>query len=386
MRILTILVCTFFLWTGCAKQDAAPEPKTVVEVKVTKAVAENVPLVVLAPAMIYPREQASIASKITAPIRTLPVKKGDTVAAGQVVARLENRDLVAQRTEALDKARADASSAQAALAQAEKNLERRQSLYDQGAIPARDLLATQTEAAQTKAAYEAARKYLDLLQGATSSASSAPDPNNSENGTAFLNTQIEFSQIRSPFAGVVTEQFLYPGDMAKPEVAILTIMDLSVTVARAQIPESDIAGVMRGQSCSFETNDSPNLRFGGRISVVNQTVDPARRTIEVWCEIPNPQHSLRAGLFGSVTISIGRAEHVVVLPVSAVQFKEGSSKGTAVVVDPQHIAHLHDVEAVPLPEGRVRVVSGIAAGETVVVEGGYGLPDGTEVKATEVGK
>lgn len=377
MRSLTLLMCVLFL-AGCSQQNEEAEPKTVVQVKVIQATGTDLQLSVTAPATIYPREQASIASKITAPIRTLLVKKGDTVAARQVLARLENRDLVAQRTEALDKARADAASAEAALAQAEKNLERRQKLFDQGAIPARDLLATQTEAVQTKAANEAARRYLDLLQGAPDAAGSA----SAEGSTAFLNTQLEFSEIRSPFAGVVTEQFLYPGDMAKPEAAIFTVMNLSVAVARAQIPETEISEVARGQTCFFESGDSPGRHFGGRVSVVNQSVDPARRTVEVWCEIPNTQGGLRAGVFGSVTVSVGKADHVIVLPESAVQFNEGSTKGTAAVVDQQRVAHLRDVEARPLPGGKVRVIHGIEAGESVVTEGNYGLPDGTQVQVT----
>ncbi len=385
MRILTVSTCIFLL-AGCSQQNEEAQPKTVMEVKVTQSAVADVQLSVTAPATIYPREQASIASKITAPIRMLLVKKGDTVAAGQVLARLENRDLVAQRGEAVNRARADASSAEATLAQAEKNLERRQKLYDQGAIPARDLLATQTEAAQARANYEVARKYLDLLQGAALGASSDRGTTNQETGTAFLNTQIEFTEIRSPFAGVVTEQFLYPGDMAKPETAIFTVMDLSVVAARAQVPESDVAGVSRGQACSFESGDSPNRPSSGRVSLVNQAVDPSRRTVEVWCEIPNPQRTLRSGVFGSVAVSTGRAEHAIVLPVAAVQFKEGSTKGIAVVVDPQHVAHVRDVEANPIPGGKVRIVHGIEVGETVVVEGGYGLPDGTEVKVAEVGK
>jgi multidrug efflux pump subunit AcrA (membrane-fusion protein) len=74
-----------------------------------------------------------------------------------------------------------------------------------------------------------------------------------------------------------------------------------------------------------------------------------------------------------------------VLPESAVQFKEGSSKGTALVVDQQRVAHLREVEATPLPGGKVQIVRGIEAGETVVIEGGYGLPDGTHVTLAGTG-
>ena len=385
MKILMVLP-SILLLAGCGHPRVDSEPKTVVEVKVTAAQVADVQLSVVAPATIYPREQASIASKITAPIRRLSARKGDKVAAGQVLAYLENRDLVAQRVEALDRARADAASTAAALAQAQKNLDRRQKLYSQGAITARELLASQTELAQARANYDAAHKYLDLLVGSTPRESNHGSASGDPTPTAFLNAQLAFAEIRSPFAGVLTDQFLYPGDMAKPDSPIFTLMDLSVAVARAQVPEGEIARVARGQACSFESVDSPGRRPSGRVSVVNQAVDPARRTVEVWCEIPNPQRSLRAGVFGTVTISVGRAEHAVVLPASAVQFQEGSTKGIALVVDQQHIAHVRKVEARPIQGGRVQIIHGIEAGETVVVEGGYGLPNGTQVTFAEVAK
>jgi HlyD family secretion protein len=385
MKTLTLCFCILFL-AGCAGVEEEAESTPVVQVKVTRADVEDVAVNVQAPATIYPREQASIASKIVAPIWTLPVKKGDMVAAGQVIARLNNRDLVAQRTEAIDRARADAAAAEATLAQAQKNLERRQKLFDQGAIPARDLLATQTEAAQAKASFDVSKKYLDRLQGTGEQASSDTSKSDGETDIAYLNTQIEFSEIRSPFAGVVTEQFMYPGDMAKPELPIFTVMDLSVAVARAQVPTDQIADVARGQACAFESVDAPGKKSTGRVSVVSQAVDPARRTVEVWCEIPNANRSLRAGLFGSLTVSVGTARRAIVVPESAVQFTQGSTKGMALVVDEKNVAHEREVEAVSVPGGKVRVVKGIEGGETVVTEGGYGLPDGTEVAYAEAAK
>ena len=113
--------------------------------------------------------------------------------------------------------------------------------------------------------------------------------------------------------------------------------------------------------------------------MVNQAVDPARRTVEVWCEIPNAQRSLKAGVFGSVSVSVGSATRAIVLPGirCAIQGRQ----------QPRHrsrrrsaaIAHLREVEATPLPGGKVQIIRGIEAGETVVIEGGYGLPDGTQV-------
>jgi len=376
MRTLTVLALVVLLAACAHKEEAEPEVHAIVEVKVAQAELADLQLQVQAPATLYPREQAGIASKITAPIRSLAVKKGDVVAAGQLLAQLDDRDLLAQRTEVLDRARADAASAQATYSQAQKNLERRQKLFEQGALPNRELLATQTEFAQAKANHEAAQKFLALLQN------TAPDGSTGEKGhTAFLNAQLQFTQIRSPFAGVITEQFQYPGDMAKPEVPIFTVMDLSVAVARAQVPESEMGGVARGQACAFAGTDSHQANVG-RVSVVNQVVDPERRTVEVWCEIENSRRMLRSGAFGAITIQTSTAPKSIVVPKAAVQFEEGTSKGNVWVVAANKVRK-QEVETAGIFQGRVRILSGLKAGDTVVIEGGYGLPDGTEVRLGE---
>ncbi|MCL5287159.1 MAG: efflux RND transporter periplasmic adaptor subunit [Acidobacteria bacterium] len=379
--MLALLVCV--LLAGCAAQKEEAGPKPVVEVKVAQAELADVQITVHAPTTLFPREQATIASKITAPIRWLGARKGDRVAAGQVLARLENRDLLAQRTEALDRARTDLASAEAALNQAQKNFDRRQKLFEQGAIPNRELVASQTELAQAKAAHEVAKKFFDLLNNPARQQelrSAAVKPAQGKIRESFLNAQIEFTEIRSPFAGTITEQYVYPGDMAKPDSPIFTVMDLSVAVARAQVPEAEIAGVTAGKTCAFENADRPDAKAQGRVSVVNQAVDPARRTVEVWCELANARASLRAGEFGSLTIVTGAAPRSVVVPKEAVQFLEGTRKGFVMLVGADKHAKRVEVEGGEIFSGKVQIKQGLKAGDTVIIEGGYGLPDGAEVR------
>jgi multidrug efflux pump subunit AcrA (membrane-fusion protein) len=365
--------------TGKHEEEAAVKP--VVEVKVARVERMDLELATRAPATIFPREQAGVSSKITAPIRELRARKGDHVSKGQVLARLENRDLVAQRTEAVTKAQADLAVATAALNQAQKNYDRRKKLYDEGAIPNRDLLASQTELEQARASADAARRFLALLETPTGKA--AADSPAAAQRESFLTAQLEFTEIRSPFAGVITEQMMYPGDMAKPELPIFTVMDLSVAVARAQVPEAEMSGVAAGKPCTFASADAPQASHAGRVTVVNQAVDPARRTVEVWCEIPNPRENLRSGVFGEVTVRTGSAPRSMVVPKSAVQFVEGSKRGKVLVVGTNKQVKNVDVETGIVTGDQVQVLKGLTAGETIVTEGGYSLPDGTEVRIAE---
>jgi multidrug efflux pump subunit AcrA (membrane-fusion protein) len=394
---------------GCrAHSEEEKPPKPVVEVKTAKAEIADLELATHAPATVFPREQANIAARVTARVVKLYARKGDAMAAGQALATLENRDLLAQRDEMkaavadaeanlqktelgaapadLERARGQVAVSKVALDQAQKIYDRRKVLLEKGAIPERDLLTSETELAQSKTAYEVARKSFDLLEKQSIDkdiriAQSRLDQARAR--LAGINAQIEFTEIRSPFAGVITEQMMFAGDMAKPDAPIFTVMDLSVAIARAQIPEAESRAVRLGQACGFTPVDQAGTAFAGRVKVVNQAVDPARRAVEVWCEIPNGQRHLKGGEFGSLSITTGAARHGVVAPVAAVQFAEDGKKGTVMVVDGKNIAHAKEVETGETIGGRVQIISGLNGGETVIVEGGYGLPDNTEVRNKE---
>jgi HlyD family secretion protein len=398
------------LLAGCGAKEEAP-PKPVVAVKLGRAELADIPLTVKAPATIFPKEQANISARVTAPIRTVNVHKGDTVSRGQVLAELENRDTVAQKQEAtaalidaqanyqktlagtlpadIERARGQLATAEATLRQAQKIYDRRSELFKQGAIPNKDLLTAETDLAQAKTAYEVARKSLDLLQnqsreGDIRIAESRVDQAKAR--LALAEAQLQYSDLRSPFSGTVTEQFQYPGDMAKPDTPTFTLMDLSTVVARGQVPESETGKIKVGQICSFTPTDAAETIASGRVTVINRAVDPARRTVEVWCEIPNSGTKLRGGIFGTLTVSTGTAAQSVVVPQSAVQFNEGTRNGFVMVVDDKHIAHKREIEGGEIVDGKVQILKGLKAGETIVAEGGYGLPDGTEVKAAEAAK
>ena len=327
--------------SGCASPHEEPDAKPLVTVTLARAELAEVPLEVRAPALLHPRQVASISSRILAPIRALLVGKGEPVAAGAILVRLDSRDLVAQREDVL-----------AALRQAESLADRRSQLFTEGAIPERELLAAQTELAQAKARLEVS------------------------------STQLTFSELRSPFAGRITDQFLYAGDMAQPGAPIFTVADTGTAIARAQLPQGEVAAVRADQACAFVPADTPAESFPGRVTVINPAVDAARRTLEAWCEIPNAKGRLLPGTFGEVRIRTGLSQSLVV-PVGAVQLEEGTHKGAAFVVDAQKVAHRRDVESGLVLDGRIQVLSGLAAGDVVVVEGAYALPDGAAVRVAD---
>jgi HlyD family secretion protein len=395
------------LTAGCtAKEETTPS--LIVDVRTARAELADVRLSVSAPATIFPLQQANVAARVTAPIRRILAHKGDRVRAGEILAELEDTDLIAERDEAaaavtdadatlqkvtsgtlpanIERARGDVATAEATFNRAQKLYERRRDLFAEGAISNRDLLNSETELSQAKVAYDVATKSLDRLVNQSREQDIRIARSRLEQANArlnLLNAQLQFARIQCPFDGTVIEQYLYPGDMAKPDTPIFTVIDLSVAVARIQVPESQAGPVRTGQECLFSPADSPESKYRGRSSVVSRAVDPSRRTVEVWCEIPHPGAGLRSGAFGNARIFTDIVPKSVLVPLAAVQFVEGTHQGFVMVVDAKHVAHRRDVETGESFEGKVQIVKGLNPGEWVIVEGGYGLPDGTEVRLRE---
>ncbi len=401
------LLVALLLATGCAEPEAA-EPTVVVAVKTDIARHEDMEVTVSAPATVFPRSEAKVASTLTAPIENLQAQKGDRVRVGQPLAQLRKSDLEAQRAEAeaqvadaaatlekvttgtlpadVERARGDVEKAEAALAEAQKIYEQRQVLFQEGAIPERELLLSKTQFEAARTDQRVAENALDLLQRQSGQQDQRIAQSRLEQAQArlaYIKTQLDYAEVRSPVDGVITEQFLYPGDMAKPDSPIFTVMDLSVAVARGQFPESETGALRKGQQCLFSKLDSPEQGFRGKTTVVNQAVDPVRRTVEVWCEIANREGALKAGAFGQINVVTANRPEAVTVPQAAIHFEEGTSRGVVWSVDAGGSVHERKITAGVISNGRAEIVEGLQAGEKVVVEGGYGLEEGVKVRPEE---
>lgn len=404
MKRILATTCLALIGCGGHKEEEPAKPKAIVAVKTARAELSSVQLTLQAPATIFPREQANITPRMTAVIRELKVRKGDSVAAGTLLAVLENRDLVSQREEAqamladaqatlektskgtipadVERTRGAVATSTATMNQTKKIYDRRKALFDQGAIPERELLVSETDFSMARTNFEVAKKSLDLLEQQSRGQDikiAEARVEQAKSRLATMSAQLQYAEIHAPFNGVVTEQTQYAGDLGQPSSPIFTIADLSVVTARAQVPEAEAARTTIGQACSFRTGEGEGVEVGGRISVVNRAVDPQRRTVEVWCEIARPPQSLRAGSFGSVTIKTGGAHDALMVPIAALMLDEGTNKGHVMVMDEKSIAHKRDVQVGETQGDRRIITSGLKKGEVVITEGGYELPDNTEV-------
>jgi cobalt-zinc-cadmium efflux system membrane fusion protein len=176
--------------------------------------------------------------------------------------------------------------------------------------------------------------------------------------------------LRTPVSGVVIERKLVEGQVTDPSQALFRIGDLARLWLVAHAPERDALRVRAGGAARISIPALPGQSFTGRVLSVGSQVEVSSRTIPVRIELANPKGVLRPGMSASVWLSVGDAEAMVTaVPAAALQRMDGAW----VVFLPGEPGTFH---ARPVGRGRdlggeVEIVSGLRAGETVVVEGAF---------------
>jgi len=390
-----------FAFAGCSPAEKEKEP--VVSVETAPAKKQPVSQLVSAEAVVFPLKQAIVAPKITSTIAEFRVQRGSRVKKGQLLAILENRDLAAQAEaskgdfaqadanyaitvnvglpQQVQKAELDAKAAKAAFDAAQKVFDSRKELYQQGAIPRRDLDGADVALAQARSQNEQAQKQVadlermekeQLLKAAKGTQESA------EGHYRAAAAQLSYSEIRSPINGVVTDRPLYTGDLATANQPILTVMDISNLVAKAHLPQSDATQLKLGDAARIKVAAGAEP-VEGRVSLVSPALDPGSSTIEVWVETRKANSTLKPGMTVSLEIVAKTVTDAVAVPSGAV-FKNAEGAYYVLVAGADQKAHQKLVQLGVKNADLTEITSGISAGDTVIVSGGYALPDGTAIQ------
>ena len=395
------IIAGLFLSAGCSSDERDKEPT--VTVQVAPVEKETIEHTVNTQAILFPRQQAAIVPKISAPVQKFLVKRGSSVRQGQLLAVLENRDLsaaaqenkgsyeqaqatyetatAASLPEEIQKAEADVSQAQQALDAQEKVFQSRQQLFDQGALPRKELDQSRVDVTQARNQYAIAKKHLDTLLaiGKQQEMKSAAGQLESAKGKYLgAQAQLGYSEIRSPIDGVITDRPLYPGEMAAAGTPLLTVMDISSVIAKAHVPQNDAAALKVGDKGTMTVPgiDEP---IEGRVTVVSPALDPNSTTVEVWLEAKNPKRALRPGTSVQLSLTAKTVKDAHVVPASSV-ITAADGTTTVMLAGTDGRAHQKAVKLGIRNGDDVQVVDGVTESDKVVSTGAYGLPDNTKIK------
>jgi multidrug efflux system membrane fusion protein len=379
---------------ACGKDSAHPpkaaEPPVVRDVTVGAATAADLDDMAEVTGTVRSRTVTTLSSKIVGRIVALHVREGSVVQAGQLVIELDDQDIAAQtrRAEAglreaeaamaeVDRGIAAAAAGQAA-AEAQRDLAvstlaRYQRLLDRKAVAPQEY---DQVAAQQKAAAAAVDRAIAEGQAIQSKRAQVLARIETAR-TEIAGTQVMrgYAKIAAPFAGIVTTKHTDVGGLAAPGAPLLTLEDNRRYWLEAAVPDSQIAGLKRGQSLRV-TVEGAGFSGPATIDEIVPTADQATRTTLVRLDLPaSPQ--LRSGLFGRAWIPAGRRQAIQVARQAVVE--RGQLQGVY-VVGQDGIARFRLIRTGAMHPGGVEVLSGLTSGEQVITGGVERVTDGARIQ------
>jgi RND family efflux transporter MFP subunit len=401
-----VLIVAGWCWHRRSAAAAGETAQPIVSVRLAKSeigpIAQPLDLV----GTISARQEATISPKVSAQIAQMGLLKNRVVRRGDVLAVLESRDLTAQQAEAaaaLREAQIGITNtgqgaipltnaqdvkavrdAQGTLDNARKTYERRKTLFEQGGISKKDLETSQLDVTKAEDDLRLAEKSASLHKGTTNPSDLAAAQSKAQQAAghlAALAAQAGYATIRAPFDGVIGDQFLFQGDFANAGTKMLTIADTSTVIVKAPLSVDASMHVRAGDVATIQPDSLPGVTLQGTVSLVGRAADPQSRAVELWITLPNSDGRLRPNSAARVTVNSGGVANAVVVPTAAVTLDAtNANSGTVMVVDDKSVAHEVKVTIGAHSRERTQITSGLRGGETIVIEGNYGLPDGTKVQ------
>ena len=357
--ILLLMVLSYFVFRGTLTSAIEVDFATAT---LTYPSQENA--VLTASGYVVAQRKAAVASKGTGRLVYLGVEEGDKVRKGEVIARLEDQDVLA----ALDQARAGLEVSRADMNDAERSLARVKSLFA-------SKLVSQAELDVAQARYDRVRATIVSSEAAVRAAQVA----------------VENTRIRAPFDGTVLTKDADVGEVVAPFAssissrgAVVTMADMASLQVEADVSESNITRVKRGQACEIVLDAYPDKRYPGSVHKIVPTADRAKATVLTKVVFQERDERVLPEMSAKVTFLSGdsaatAAGSAPILTILSSAIVDRSGIPTVYVV--------RDGKAIetPLQTGRVRgnrteILQGMTQGEQVVLNPGPDLSTGTSVK------
>jgi membrane fusion protein (multidrug efflux system) len=294
---------------------------------------------------------AQIRAEVPGSVVQVLVDPGARVTKGMSLAKIDDRAI----NDLYLSARSGLTAAQTSADIAVRELDRATKLAGAGAISDRDV-------ENARRANLAAMSMLDDAKARLASAQK----------------QLDATNVLSPYDGVVSERAVNPGDVVAPGAPLFTVVDPATMRLEAAVPAEELSQVRVGAPVRFSVTGYPNRTFEGRVSNVNPAADPQTRQVRLFVRIPNAGNQLVAGLFASGRVATESRE-TLTIPAAAVDLRGLSPM---IVRLRNGLTERGDVTLGARDEAteRVEILSGLQAGDTVLVGAALGISAGTPLK------
>ncbi|HPL62401.1 MAG TPA: efflux RND transporter periplasmic adaptor subunit [Syntrophales bacterium] len=325
------------------------------------------------------QRRAAVASKVTGQLVALFVEEGSRIEKGQVIARLESRDVQARLNQSianLNVARSNLAQAKAELQDAGKTFARQKLLFRKGFTARADLDAAQARLDKAEAAVAAAESAVRAEESAVSGARVA----------------VEYTLIRAPFDSVVLTKNADVGDIVTPlgaaanaKSAVVTIADLDSLQVEADISESNLGLVKKGQPCAIQLDSIPDERFPGQVHMIVPTADRTKATVMTKIRFLRmdprilPEMSAKVAFLSRPAEEWERKPHTAV-PQGSVVSRE--RRETVFVIMDGRVEEV-EVKTGNRINGMIEILQGLKSGERVVADPPARLSGGEKVRVVE---
>ncbi|GAB4185517.1 MAG: efflux RND transporter periplasmic adaptor subunit [Wenzhouxiangellaceae bacterium] len=291
-------------------------------------------------ATLEPERQATVVAKTTGVVLEILAEEGDSVSAGQIIARLEQ-----------DQYALEAERARANLERLENELERATELHKRQLMSADEYERARFDTAAQRAAYNLAKLELDR------------------------------TEIRAPISGVISERLVKVGNLITQHEPVFRIDDFSPLWAILHVPERELNTLQQGQPVALNLDAYPAEQFSGRVLRISPVVDPATGTFKVTAEISDETGRIKPGLFGRVQIIYDRRDNVPVVSKGAVLSEDG--RNAVFVLAADNTVQRREITLGYEQNDVVEVIDGLTPGDRVVTAGKGSLRDGATVEVIQ---
>ena len=349
MKISTPSLAALTMIVAITQLGSAADPPKAIEVRSAHPTRGEITRYVTLPGTIRANQQATLYAKVPGYLKSLGVDKGDRVQAGQSLGEIEVPELLA-----------DLAKFKAEVKVADTDYQR-------------------VVGAQKKAPDLVTPQSVDEAKGRLDIASA-----NLEHTQTLLN----YARITAPFAGIVTARFVDPGAFipsatsgsAAQTAALVTIADFNTVRAQVALPEVEASLAQVGQPVKLTVEGLAGKTFEAKVSRMSYALDDATKTMLIEADLPNPDLSLRPGMYATVKVGLENHLDAQLIPVEALVMEKanafafladgGKAKKTAIKIG--------------FNDGvKVEVVAGLTGGEAVILVGKMTLADGAAVNVME---
>ena len=353
---LLAIVAGVVVWIATREPAAAPtavaaeaKPLELAAVDVATVAMQTLSRSLPLSGSMSPIVQATLKSKVGGEVELVPLREGQEVREGEVLARIDTRNLQAQydrQLAAVERARAD-------LQLATLNRDKNRTLLESHYI-------SQNTYEATESAYAGMVANVKLAEA----------------DARLAKISLDDAVIRAPFAGTIAKRHVQPGEKVSPDSTIVTLVDLRQMVLEAAVPAADIPAVSIGQRARFKVGGFGAREFDGEVQRINPITADGSRAITIYIAVPNPNQALKGGMFAQGALTLDNVAPVLAVPQRAVHEEAGAA--FVYTLRDDKIARTAIKTGPATPGGSfVEVRAGLAAGDRVIV---------TEITAEQVGQ